>query len=395
MGFWVFRADKPVFIAGNQAFMANALLRGIVWGMVGVFTPIFVYRETGSIYLVLAYYFILRLTILLSAISISHLIEKLGFRRSIMISVVIYILFFVVMAFANGRYWLLPLAAFLSGLEIPFYWISRHSAISQDTVDKEMGKTVGGLVGVEGVASFMAPFLGGVIIASYGYSALYAIAGILLFVSLLPLFMMPPHTHSNGASWRGLGEYVRNRRFFHQAVGLIGKVGCDYGLFILWPLVMMILLIRVETIGLIVSLATIFGVGLRFVVGRVFDRLRSQGGRRDEVVFGIVSVVVVVLLLLRMQVMSVYQVTILEVITSMVMVVYSGFFLSYFQLGGKRMGSIAYYVYGEMIYSIGVLSFLAIVALGVFWGAWREIAYVVASFWVLLGVVIARESNLK
>jgi len=179
MVFWHERHERTNIFAGNQAFYVNALLRGVVYSLVGVFTPIFVYKEILkiadmrlAIAAVALYYLVLRLTVLLSAIQVSHYIEKYGFRKSVAISMLFFIVSLFGLSLSENRVWVLPLAAVSAGLVIPFYWIARHSAIAQDTDKREIGKTVSYLATLESLSSLLAPFVGGVIIVNWGYPVL-------------------------------------------------------------------------------------------------------------------------------------------------------------------------------------------------------------------------------
>jgi hypothetical protein len=286
-------------------------------------------------------------------------------------------------------------SAVVAGWIVPTYWIARHSVISQDTDGKQIGKAVGALATLEGIASFLAPISGGVIILWWGYPVLYAITAVILLLSMIPLASMPHHTHNNGANLQGFGHYLTNRRFFHQVVGLVGLVGFDYGMYIIWPLLMYTLAVKIETVGWIFSLSAGIGIVAKYLIGNIFDKLHNKGGYVDEWVFMLALGGVVVGLIARIFVHDFNSIVVLEIVTSLIAIVYLQFACSYFVLGGKRMGTIAFYVYSEMIYSIGVIVLMALFAIGIYAQMWREMVYMVGAGWILSSVVLARESNMK
>ena len=63
-------------------------------------------------------------------------------------------------------------------------------------------------------------------------------------------------------------------------------------------------------------------------------------------------------------------------------------------LGGKRMGSIAYWVYMEIIYSLGAITVFGVMAVGIYFGIWKELVMGTIALWSLATIVMARESNL-
>lgn len=402
MAFWNTRAVAPTLLQGNNAFYISALLRGVVYSLTGIFTPIFVYKQVMSLYglrngllAVAAYYALLRLTTLVSSIGIAKLIERIGFRHSIMLSLGLFVINQLLLAFAPWNSVMIILSAVVAGWIVPTYWIARHSVIAQDTDGKQIGKAVGALATLEAIASFLAPITGGVIILWWGYPALYVITAVILLLSIIPLTSMPHHTHNNGASLAGFGHFLTNRRFFHQVTGLVGLVGFDYGMYIIWPLLMYTLAVNTETVGWIFSLSAGIGILAKYLIGNIFDRLHNKGGYADEWVFVLALGGVVVGLIARIFVHDFNSIVILEIISSLIAIVYVQFASSYFALGGKRMGTIAYYVYGEMIYSITVIILMALFALGIYATMWREVVYMIAAGWLLTSVVLARESNMK
>ena len=58
------------------------------------------------------------------------------------------------------------------------------------------------------------------------------------------------------------------------------------------------------------------------------------------------------------------------------------------------MGSIAFWVYLEIIYSLGGIVIFGLMAIGVYLGIWKELVIGSIALWSLATIVIARESNL-
>ena len=58
------------------------------------------------------------------------------------------------------------------------------------------------------------------------------------------------------------------------------------------------------------------------------------------------------------------------------------------------MGSIAFWVYMEVVYSMGAIFIFSIMGLGVYLGIWKELVIGSIALWSLATIVIARESNI-
>jgi len=388
---------------GVHAFYINALLRALTMALVSIFVPLFVYQQAlriwGTMQLgllaVVSYYFLQRLIVLVMSIPISKIIERIGFRRSIAISIFLLILNMASLVLAKQYPILIVAATIFMGLNIPMYWVARDSALSQDTPSRDMGKDMGGIAALEQIAALSGPFVAGVIIERFGFSILFTVALVILVVSVIPLWWMPHHAHKNGVTLAGFFWWVTSRRYFHQSVALIGASMQDYGLSVLWPLALFFAGIKIGALGIIFSAVMIVRVGFQYGVGTWFDRMRKRGGVGDEIAYAFSTISSALLWLVRLFVSGIWAVVLVDSISQGFQSIYYGFQANYAHMGGKRMGSIAYWVYSQMIYSVAALGLFAIMAIGVWYGVWKELTFVTIALWVLASIVQGRESSLK
>ncbi|MFH2085329.1 MAG: MFS transporter [bacterium] len=395
----LFRRD----LDGMHALYLNGMMRSMVFALIGIFTPVFVYLEMvkggyaswQAVAGVAAFYLITRLVVLLTAIPASHYIEKVGFRRSILVSAVFLAAYLFTLKMAPGNLWLLLLAPVLGGLNIPTYWIARGSIISQDGNKREVGSQMGRLLVVEQVSAMTGPLLAGLIIEKWGFPQLYSLAAVVLMLSVVPLWYMPGHSHRNGASWKGFGDWIRNRRYFHQAVGVASRAVDDYAIAIIWPLAIYLMGWHVSSVGGLFSAVSVISILVRYILSKWFDVWLKRRDWSDELVFGAAQVGTSVIWTVRVFITSVRAVLTVDLLGAVFGALYGGMYLDYVQLGGMRMGSIAYWVYTEMIYSIATIFVASAMMVGAWFGIWKELVLAMASLWALLGMVQARESNMR
>lgn len=388
---------------GVHAFYFNGLLRALVFALITIFVPVFVYERAVVIYgtmqiglLMVAGYFLLQRSVtLIVAVPASKIIEKIGFRRSVSLSVVLLIGHLVALIAARDNFMYVWVASLLVALNIPFYWIARDSALSQDTAGNQMGRSMAGLAVLEKIASLTGPFVAGTLIGLWGYRTMFGVALAILLLSAIPLWWMPHHTHKNGVSLSGFWWWVTGRRYFHQAVAQAGAVMEDYGLSVFWPLTLFLIGFKAGTLGSIFSGVAIVSVAVQYLAGIIFDRLRRRGHKIDEVVFGFATVGTALTWLVRLFIYSVTQVVVTDSFGQLFQTIYYGFQSDYAHLGGKRMGSIAFWVYLQMMYSLVSIGLFGLMIVGIYWGVWKEILFVTTSLWVLVSMVQARESNMK
>ncbi len=404
MRVWWKNGNDPLVLSdGVHAFYLNGLLRALVFALVSIFTPIYIFTMAesrgggvrGGLIAVAMFFLIQRVIILLLSVPVSKIIEKIGFRHSVAISVALCILYMGALILAKDNFNYVWIATGLLAANVPFYWIARDSALSQDVEAGRMGRSLAGIQALEKIASISGPFVAGIIIVNWGFVALFWIALILLVISAIPLWWMPHHTHKNGVSLSGFWVWVTGRRYFHQAVASIGQAMEDYGLSAIWPLVLFLIGFKAGVLGAVFSGVAIVTLVVQLSTGVIFDRLRVKKNMSDEVVFGFVTVGTAMTWLARLMVFTVIPVVIVDSIGQIFQTVYYGFQSNYMHLGGKRMGSIAFWVYNEMAYSISSIVFFGLMIVGVYLDIWKVLLFLTISAWVLASVVQARESNLK
>lgn len=386
-----------------HAFYVNGLLRSLYMSLTTIFVPLFIYtlglqmggNFQASILLVIAYFVVQRVLIALIVFPLSKLIENIGFRKSISLSVVFLIGYTLALLLASKNINWLWVSALCGGFQIPLYWISRDSALSQDIEGKKMGTKMGYIAVLENISGLLGPFAGGAIVAIYGYSVLFVVALVILILSTIPLWWMPKHGHRNGVSLVGFWYFLTNGRYLHQAVANFGSAMNDYGNGVLWPLMLFLLGIADAKLGAVYSMVAVVTILIQYLTGKWFDRLRSKNDYTDEGVYGFASLGIAVAWLIRIFASTLSQVIYVDIGRQIFGAIYSNFYSDYLHLGGKRMGSIAFWVYMEVVYSMGAIFLFAAVAVGLYFGIWKEIALTTISLWSLVTIVVARESNMR
>jgi hypothetical protein len=164
---------------------------------------------------------------------------------------------------------------------------------------------------------------------------------------------------------------------------------------VIWPLVLFLQGINNEKLGAIYSGVAVVTIIVQYVSSKWFDRLRSKNDYTDEGVYGFASFGVAVSWLARIFVSGIGQILPVDIGRQIFSAVHTNFYSDYLHLGGKRMGSIAYWVYMETIYSFGTIFIFGIMAIGLYFGIWKEMVLSTIALWSLATIVIARESNIR
>jgi len=174
----------------------------------------------------------------------------------------------------------------------------------------------------------------------------------------------------------------------------VGVAVNDYGNVVIWPLILFFQGIRDEKLGIIYSAVAVFAVVVQYVTGPWFDKLRARKDYADEGIYGLAVAGIAIIWVARFFVKGMAQVLPMDVGRQLFGSIHANFFSDYLHLGGKRMDSIAYWVYIEIVYSLGAIGIFLVMAVGVYWGIWKALVLASIALWSLATLAIARESNI-
>ncbi len=388
-------------ISGLQAFYWNILFRSLAMGLIGVFAPVFVFltmKGVGGSWIVgvrwvMVFVLVQRVVVWLGAIKTGQIIEKIGYRWGILWGVVFQILMLLFLLVSEGDHRWLLVAAIMSGMVILFYWISRLSLFSDDGVEEEFGEEMGVVTMLERGSSILAPFLGGVIIAGFGFRMLFALGVVLLLVSIVPLFFMPYHEHADGISWSHFVKFLKKKNNKKLVLGFFGRGMEDLVTIWIWPLFAFIIIGTFEGLGAVTSIVMVVSLLTAFMVGKLFDRNRAKGGLEDEKIYWIGSVVTAVTRFTRSFASSMWGVVGWDSLTKIAAPFYWIPFGSYRAVAAGKVSPVEFFSYRAMIYSLGSAAMALLSVLMIGWSAGWSWIFGVGALGVLLGLGMSQESN--
>lgn len=257
-----------------MALYASRTLMRISLGALGVFLPIFFFKELGyDLQLVIAIYTsIFGIYFLTTPIS-ARLLGVLGTRRMIMLGVVFAMLSIVSLYYFpyNPAYATVAYIVFVS-IYRALYWVPYHVDFANSLDTTMRGRQLAILRNIASVILVAVPTLGGIIITSAGFSAVFLFSIVVMLIALGPLWFMN-HTYER-YSWGYVDTFVhlfsRNNRPLLLAHAANGAQGVATLVF--WPIYVFTLLDeRFTVLGIISSLTIVVVIILRTLVGKLFD----------------------------------------------------------------------------------------------------------------------------
>ncbi len=266
---------KTHFSRDLIALFGNRTLMRISLGVLGVFLPIFFYKEFNyDLEVVLAIFIALYALYMLFIPVGVQILSRIGTRKMIMLGMCFGLVSIMALYFFPLHPAIAAVAYVITNaIHRTLYWVPYHVDLSH-ALDKTMrGRQLAILGNIASVILVLVPLAGGVIITAFGFSTVFLISICIMLISMAPLWFL--NTTFEQYSWRYIETFKhlfarRNRALFlaHASNGAQGAVTLFF-----WPVyVFMLLDERYTVLGLIASLTIVVVVALRWLIGELFDR---------------------------------------------------------------------------------------------------------------------------
>ncbi len=262
----------------SELYAANLIIT-LATAMVAIFEPIYLYVQGFSLekilYFFLGAYAVYFLLVPLGA----KFARRWGYEKAMILSSPFLVGYYVALYLIPQDQVYIYLALGALVLQKTFYWPAYHADFARFGRRDERGREVGNLLAVNSLVAIAAPFLGGLIVATWGWSTLFITVSVLILASNLPLLTTPekfrPKPFSYWHAYRRLA-YPENRRNFFGFLGF----GEELIALVIWPVFIYTIVSSFISIGSLAALATLLTTLVLIYVGRMTD---TDGGERRAI----------------------------------------------------------------------------------------------------------------
>ena len=155
-------------------------------------------------------------------------------------------------------------------MQSAFYWWGDHGYFIKEGDRKHYGGGIGVGEFINTLANITAPLLGGLLIKSNGFPLLYTLAGLFMFLSLILLGRGNDQRQKNDIAFFDVIRLIIKHKDVSSAYIGVGMEGELY--VIVWPLFVFLLFGSVVSLGIIVTLSTLFAAMIGVFVGNRIDK---------------------------------------------------------------------------------------------------------------------------
>lgn len=328
------------------------------------------------------FYGLIRFVVFFTAIPLANLSHKVGFDMALVIAFSCQ--FFSMAALYFSKDWpvLIIVAAVFQALQINLFWNNFFTILSERLHRRWAGSELGVMQFIVQIVSVLAPALSGFLAIYYGFGVLFLMGGLIAIISAILIMTVKVSIPRDKVSWTEFGEWLRNPEFFKQTGSFIGRYINDAGL-ILWPLYVFLILGSVDRVGFLYTFSLFIAMILTFFIGNYLNHVKTK--RPFYFSGGALSLVWVA----RSQVVSIWGIALADTVDKLVGNFHWLFYDFVAILGGKGREAFSYFVYREMIISIGaVLFWLVFASFFMVTSSWLGV-FLFAGIGVLLSLLVS------
>lgn len=264
---------------GFVALFSGRMIQFIANGLLGLFLPIFLFVKLGHrVEYVFLYFSIGWLLYALLLPAGAQLLNKIGLRRSLRISVFLDGLYYVCLYFVDkDLYLFLILSIIVITLGRLMFWLPYHTDFAKFTSPGDRGKEISLLWAAHSFLTVIMPVIAGYIIVKYGFNAMFIMAVVIFLAAGIPYLFLPRTEEKY--SW---GVWETWKKYFAAENGKLVVANMANGAenavgIIIWPIfIWQILRGDYLEVGAISSLIIFIAIILQLLAGKYADIINKR-----------------------------------------------------------------------------------------------------------------------
>lgn len=264
---------------GVGSVIAVVTLRRMAVELLGLFSPLYVlsiardlgYSIQNAVLMVIGYFLLIFLAKLLTMPLAENASFRIGYRRTLILSVIPFFLFVGFLTLSQRYPILLVLVSVFWGIHAALFWFGYHGLFVKRADQEHFGKQTGLCQALYILVGILTPILGGLIVIKFGYQALFLAAGAIftlgVMVALLSREIKPYHD----ARIIDVIQLFKTHKTVVAAYFGWGLESALYGT--IWPVFLFLLVGKILSFGEIVSAAVLVAAIITYLVGLVVDKM--------------------------------------------------------------------------------------------------------------------------
>lgn len=266
---------------GVHALYANIFLRQVAIYTFGLFIPLYLLEIARdnfgaglfeALSFIAIYYLAIRILFIFLYLPLVKVIQAVGTRWSIFISNILLVIFLWSLNYAKVQEEFLLVSIVAAAIYLPLYWTSFRYLLASDSHKGKRGREVSRIGIMDRMGQIIGPLLGGVVIAQFGFGALFSLSVILVLFSSIPPFFMRHHNHDGHFELGHVLKLAGDKKNW----GVLASVGAssirDTTDGIVWAIFAFIILSEYDKLGFFFSATALITLGVIWAIGWLYDK---------------------------------------------------------------------------------------------------------------------------
>lgn len=258
-------------------FFAGIAIRYLALGMIVIYEPIYLYLYFGkSLSLTILFFAAIHGIYGLLAVFGGKIMARIGLKHSMAFSIFFFWGYFLSLFFINHFFGLVFLALILKAIGMMFFWPAFHTDFVRFSEKKYQGREVGKMNIAFSLPTIIGPVIGGIILKVAGYPALFIAVLVVLFASVIPMFLSKEthivYSDSYQKAWKRIFKKENRKTSLAFALDSL-ELGINA---YLWPLFMFGLAISYTAMGGITTFTLMATALFTLYMGRISDSIMNR-----------------------------------------------------------------------------------------------------------------------
>ncbi len=259
-----------------NSIYVSIFLMTLAESLISIFVPIYLYSLGYSIPAVIFYYFLISFFFVLLSTLGARVLSRVGIKYAMLLSTPLTIFYYMGLNFIQSSalvFLLLP-SLLASGL-ILFNYGFHMNYIEHSDMKKE-GRQYSFIGILVTVATALGPLVAGYVILVLGYSILFALGSLILVSGTLPLFFIKERHEEVPIDFGLVKKYLFDRKHARNVASFMGYAVESIIGRTIWPVFLIILLLKTETVGLLVTATLLVSIMTFYLIGNFTDRIKDK-----------------------------------------------------------------------------------------------------------------------
>ena len=254
-------------------YVMNAIY-GLAGSFVGIFIPIYLLRRNLDPANVFGFYLIYAVAVLAFFFLANKIVNALGLRRTVLLGYPFLFLYFFLLYTLNRYGVPLYVLAIVNGFQAALYWFPLHLWLTNTSREGAIGNNLGKFFALSKIVGLFAPVIAAFIALSFGFNALFIVAGVIYLFSAVPLFFLPEFPFEEKLSMRRFVGLLKE--YPHYIIAEIFENIREDAEGIIWPVFIYLSFRNILSIGYIGTISSIGGILFIWIVGKYTDRIDKR-----------------------------------------------------------------------------------------------------------------------